>query len=630
VLETQIRPTTLNLEKVSSSVIKTNKSINLTNLTNQSIVRVTKNIGKNNIERYKLLKQKSEFAKRQLESQQRQDNEAQLEASEFPNVKPQQGKTSLQTSARGSLFGRLLGFFGYIASGWVVKNLPTWTAIGNDIINRLSSLKINIATFLYNLYNPNENPPGLLQNFTKGVASTLENILTFNFGDIPKDTQLATKGLSENITNMGESIKDSLRLLKNPLDNGDENTPPLNSEIADEGAYTTGYTSTMGGRVLATGAKATYYDPALGGINASGAKTAQGLPATATGEGYKSNVFSAAAFPELIALLPNEYTRPASGFPGGKTLAKPINLIVTDSKTGKSAVIRVNDVGPGVSGHAKNHMLDLSVAAKNYFGAANISSGLEIKIAAADSQPGPLTADKVREVTSASPSGTSGVPAGQTVELKGFSVETPGGKRVKGYSELTPHHDYQKTSDGREVRDFTIFKGNQYINAPVPSPVSGKVAWTGYTSGGGNWVEIMSGAGKVELGHFNKISVKAGQQVSIGTILGLQGSTGRSTGPHVHIQAPSSVIRTYVDGLTSGSIVGKSTPSQVPQAITPERKSVDIFIPETPSGGNTTSQQSTQMSTGIQRSPSAKPKVSEYSVLNRFIKNKLLLDLAYN
>lgn len=621
-IATQIRPTTLNLEKVSGSVIKTNKTINLTN---QSILKVTKNIRKNDVERDKLLRQKSEFTKRQLEFEERQDKEAQLEASELPNIKPQQGRTSLQTGASGSLFGRLLGFFGYLAAGWVAKNLPTWIGIGKEIINRLFSLKTNIATFFYNLYNPKENPPGLLQNFTTGFASTLENVITFNFDDIPKDVELTVKGLGENITSMGESIKDSIRLITSPLNIGGENIPALDSKVADEGAYTSGYTSTSGGRVLATGAKATYYDPALGGINASGAKTAQGLPATATGEGYRSNVFSAAAFPELIAILPSEYTRSAKGFPGGKTLAKPINLIVTDSKTGKSAVIRVNDVGPGVAGHAKNHMLDFSVAAKNYFGAANIGSGLEIKMAPTDAKPGPLTADKVKQVTSPSPSGTPSAAPGTAVTVKGYSVENPRGQRVKGYSGLTPHHTYQKTSDGREVRDFTIFKGTQYINAPVPSPVSGKVTWTGYLDGGGNWIEIMSGAGKVELGHFNKILVKAGQQVTTGTILGLQGSTGRSTGPHVHIQAPSGVIRSYVDGLASGTIVGTAPSTQVPQAITPEKKPVDIIIPETP-----VSQQPMQISATEQAPIVIKPKINEYAVLNRFIKNKLLLDLAYN
>jgi hypothetical protein len=145
------------------------------------------------------------------------------------------------------------------------------------------------------------------------------------------------------------------------------------------------------GKVLTTNAKATYYDPALGGINASGAKTPSGLPATSTGEGYKPEVFSAAAFPELLKLIPAEYKAKAN-IRGGETLVKPLNIVVTDPKTGKTAIVRLNDVGPGVSGHASNHMLDLSVAAKNFFGAANISNGLQISIAPDGAKPGAINA----------------------------------------------------------------------------------------------------------------------------------------------------------------------------------------------------------------------------------------------
>jgi hypothetical protein len=157
----------------------------------------------------------------------------------------------------------------------------------------------------------------------------------------------------------------------------------------------TGQTGSIGngsnGKVLATNAKATYYDPALGGINASGAKTKNGLPATSTGEGYKPEVFSAAAFPELLKLIPAEYKAKAN-FRGGETLVKPLNILVTDPKTGKTAIVRLNDVGPGVSGHANNHMLDLSVAAKNFFGETNISNGLQISIAPDGAKPGAINA----------------------------------------------------------------------------------------------------------------------------------------------------------------------------------------------------------------------------------------------
>jgi len=615
---TQIKPTTLNLEKISGSVVTSNKKIALTN---KSITQLNKKIEKNNIQRNNLLNEKKQAIKRQLEFDRFKEQEASLESSEIVNIKPRESQELFRSGSGGGLFGKLLGFFGYIAAGWAIRNLPTWIGIGNEIIRRLGNLRSNIAIFLYNLYNPEKQPPGILQNFTTIVKSALGYAMSFDFEKSSEEVQNSIKGPIQNINNMGDSIKDSMNLITKPFDIGGA-IPSPGTNVADEGAYTSGYTSTMSGRVLATDAKATYYDPALGGINASGAKTAQGLPATATGEGYRSNVFSAAAFPELIAILPGEYTRPSKGFPGGKTLSKPINLIVTDSKTGKSAVIRVNDVGPGVSGHAKNHMLDFSVAAKNYFGAANISSGLEIKLAPPDAQPGPLDASSSRMVTSPG----SGSNIGPSIQLKGFAVENPRGQKVKGYSGLTPHHSYQSTSDGREVRDFTIFKGDQYINAPVPSPVSGTITWTGFLTGGGNWIEIMSSAGKVELGHFNKILVQKNQQVSVGTILGLQGSTGRSTGPHVHIQAPSNVIRSYVDGLVSGTIIGSSPPSKIPNAIGPERTPTNIIIPETP----IIEQSGASYGDSGQQSPSMTLPIPELTVLNRFIKNKLLLDLAYN
>ena len=140
------------------------------------------------------------------------------------------------------------------------------------------------------------------------------------------------------------------------------------------------------GALIFKGAKTTYYDPSLGGINASGYKTAEGLPATSTGEGYRANVFSAAAFPEFLAKLPAGMTVPAKGFPGGRTLARAFNVVVVNTKTGKRAVVRINDVGSGVAGHSSNHMLDFSVAAKNYLGTGE---GYDIFIAEPGMSLGP-------------------------------------------------------------------------------------------------------------------------------------------------------------------------------------------------------------------------------------------------
>jgi muramidase (phage lysozyme) len=160
--------------------------------------------------------------------------------------------------------------------------------------------------------------------------------------------------------------------------------------------------------------------------------------------------------------------------------------------------------------------------------------------------------------------GEIGKPVTDDISLKdvggvsGYRV-TRSGATIKNYSELPAHHTYQTSADGRRVQDFTLYKGNKFVDIPVPSPVTGKVTWTGPAGGGGNWVEIQSKEGKVELGHFNRISAKVGQNVqAFKSVLGLQGYTGniRPSGPdgtHVHIQAPDKVIGRYVNSLARGS-----------------------------------------------------------------------------
>jgi murein DD-endopeptidase MepM/ murein hydrolase activator NlpD len=56
-------------------------------------------------------------------------------------------------------------------------------------------------------------------------------------------------------------------------------------------------------------------------------------------------------------------------------------------------------------------------------------------------------------------------------------------------------------------------------------------------SGYGNHVRINHGYGYLTLyGHMSKINVRQGQRVKRGEIIGLVGSTGKSTGPHLHYE----------------------------------------------------------------------------------------------
>ena len=72
---------------------------------------------------------------------------------------------------------------------------------------------------------------------------------------------------------------------------------------------------------------------------------------------------------------------------------------------------------------------------------------------------------------------------------------------------------------------------------PVESTGPGVVTFTGPRTGYGNTVEVDHGRGlKTRYGHLATIAVQVGQRVGIGQRLGGMGSTGRSTGTHVHYE----------------------------------------------------------------------------------------------
>jgi len=66
---------------------------------------------------------------------------------------------------------------------------------------------------------------------------------------------------------------------------------------------------------------------------------------------------------------------------------------------------------------------------------------------------------------------------------------------------------------------------------------AGVVTWAGDRYGYGKLVEINHGNGySTRYGHSKEILVQVGDAVKKGQVLALMGSTGRSTGPHVHFE----------------------------------------------------------------------------------------------
>lgn len=75
------------------------------------------------------------------------------------------------------------------------------------------------------------------------------------------------------------------------------------------------------------------------------------------------------------------------------------------------------------------------------------------------------------------------------------------------------------------------------LNTPVYAARKGKVIFAGYSGGYGNLVIVRHDKGYTTYyGHLNSITTKAGANVGVGVMIGRMGSTGRSTGSHLHFE----------------------------------------------------------------------------------------------
>lgn len=72
---------------------------------------------------------------------------------------------------------------------------------------------------------------------------------------------------------------------------------------------------------------------------------------------------------------------------------------------------------------------------------------------------------------------------------------------------------------------------------PIIAPAAGVVSEATRETGLGLYVELNHGNGLItKYGHLSGFNVKKGQRVSRGQVIGFMGSTGRSTGPHLHYE----------------------------------------------------------------------------------------------
>jgi len=112
---------------------------------------------------------------------------------------------------------------------------------------------------------------------------------------------------------------------------------------------------------------------------------------------------------------------------------------------------------------------------------------------------------------------------------------TPTGFPVKG--NIISTLGWRKNPFGKGYEYHTGVDIEAPYGTPVHATAEGIVMFTGWYSDYGKAVIIKHPSGYETLyGHLSKIEVKSGERVKAGEIIGYVGSTGRSTGPHLHYE----------------------------------------------------------------------------------------------
>jgi murein DD-endopeptidase MepM/ murein hydrolase activator NlpD len=132
--------------------------------------------------------------------------------------------------------------------------------------------------------------------------------------------------------------------------------------------------------------------------------------------------------------------------------------------------------------------------------------------------------------------GSEGVFSGGQVEFAGYAGPASFACRI-------PSEKGAKTDDYGVPRDpYPAHSGIDFgtcrkYDVPVITPMGGMVVFAGWSSVGyGNLLVIENDGWQVYLAHNNSFLIGIGDLVSAGDAVALSGSTGNSTGPHVHFE----------------------------------------------------------------------------------------------
>ena len=623
-----LRRSSINIQNISKSLATTKGSVASVN---ESVGNISRIIATNTRIKRDLFTRSQTLIARREEASQRREREDAVEAAQVSSS-PARGFAFSSKSDKGPL-GRLLGFLGFVTAGWIVENLPTWIFMGKEFVSR-------IQTFGRAMYDMVGNMQFIIKSFGDVLKNSFNAILRLDFDEFSEGSVAQSfDELNLAVQGLGDDITETFRLFTTPLTEAletGEQAPGLGEDRqetmfpsstqdrggiesiskfiakAESGGRYTAYAGDRGrGDQAITTMTLTQLRQKYGDYNtAVGAY--QFMPGTAIGLAKQlgmdpnKTVFT----PEIQDKL-NQYHLKTMGyeqFRSGKLSQAEFGTRIAqqyralpDPRTGRTYADQ----------YARNNAATVSLSEFNIV----------------------LTGSKGQAKSTSSTSAV--VQPAQTMVTSGYGWRW--GRMHKGV-DIVPK---QGKVEGTPV---ILRKGGVIEYAYIDGTNMGMVL---VTHDDGTQSRYL---------HVNNFKVKKGQRVQAGqtiahlAAMGAPG-IGNATGPHLHFEYyqstsssysdPTSVYKNYV--ALGGKVLNtpdqpldptqpsrQSTAQISPQsrqqpgaAMTPERKGSQIMIIDD------TKPQVSQASYPSAPQPSYTPTISEFKLLNNFIKNKLLIDLAY-
>lgn len=596
---------------------------------------------------------------------------AQNELFASSTIKRVGGSISLSLSqVGGSFLSRIVQFAGFVTTGWLLNNMPTWIAGARELSNRIQSLNSTFTGFVDNIWE-------MMSDIGRISTALFENMRTFDLTDSSYRVRNSMTGLIDTLDSMGDQIKEAFSVLTEPF----MNVPPPGTE-AGPGAYPD-----------VKPEQPSQPSPSGGGGNRYGTKEERALlDAIAYAEG-NTNWSTWAGYQKHG---PNDLT--------GLTIRQVYDLQSTFISSGK-----VKKTGSAVVGryqfkdllyHAKGAGLNpetdkfspenqdkMAIASAKRRGVDDSllkKEGLSIKVAdmlAPEWASFPYSPKGGRSYYGQGFKNIKNLQKVYQQSLGSTTQQQSSPSTAKPSTQQKTNLDLNKLgffvgekagyspSRGRihAGRDIAIASGT-----PVYTISDATITDVGFDRGGyGYYVAYVDSQGIEHFyGHLREMSkAKKGQKLSAGTVVGYVGSTGRSTGPHLHWEvsprigevgrprknvidpikygfSSSAPFRTSSQSTSSTPLIPSSTSptSQVARdvAIQPSSTDADLLSEILKSANLAAKRQDivlindlqplpTQMPGGFIRGGGGSPSMgmSEGELVNSFIKNKLLLDLNY-